>query len=206
MTAIWTGDVSLQAALASGALEAHGPADLRRRLSRLARSQRVRPDQGHAAGAVSRLSERHTLPGGSAERRWPDQVRRALAERGPVRSSRGNLAGAELEDGSLTASRDAKRGLEQPHRIFEQALERVVVVGRVVMEQNHLLRADPRRELERVAVRAVPPADAAGILLIGELGVVDQQIGARRKLVARGPFGIEPSAVLEASAGSWSGR
>ena len=33
MTAIWTGDVSLHAALASGALEAHGPADLRRRLS-----------------------------------------------------------------------------------------------------------------------------------------------------------------------------
>jgi hypothetical protein len=33
MTAIWTGDVSLQAALASGTLEAHGPAELRRRLS-----------------------------------------------------------------------------------------------------------------------------------------------------------------------------
>ena len=33
MTAVWTGDVSLQAALASGALEAHGPADLCRRLS-----------------------------------------------------------------------------------------------------------------------------------------------------------------------------
>jgi DNA-binding HxlR family transcriptional regulator len=33
MTAIWTGGVSLQAALVSGALEAHGPADLRRRLS-----------------------------------------------------------------------------------------------------------------------------------------------------------------------------
>jgi hypothetical protein len=32
MTAIWTGDLSLEAALASGALEAHGPADLRRRL------------------------------------------------------------------------------------------------------------------------------------------------------------------------------
>jgi DNA-binding HxlR family transcriptional regulator len=33
MTAIWTGDVSLQAALNSGALEAHGPAELRRGLS-----------------------------------------------------------------------------------------------------------------------------------------------------------------------------
>jgi DNA-binding HxlR family transcriptional regulator len=32
MTAIWTGDLSFEAALASGALEAHGPADLRRRL------------------------------------------------------------------------------------------------------------------------------------------------------------------------------
>jgi DNA-binding HxlR family transcriptional regulator len=33
MTAIWIGDLTLEAALASGALEAHGPADLRRRLS-----------------------------------------------------------------------------------------------------------------------------------------------------------------------------
>jgi hypothetical protein len=32
MTAIWTGDLSVDAALASGALEAHGPADLRRNL------------------------------------------------------------------------------------------------------------------------------------------------------------------------------
>ena len=32
MTAIWIGDLSLEAALASGALEAHGPADLRGRL------------------------------------------------------------------------------------------------------------------------------------------------------------------------------
>ena len=33
MTAIWTGDLTLEAALASGALAAHGPADLRRRLN-----------------------------------------------------------------------------------------------------------------------------------------------------------------------------
>ena len=33
MTAVWMGDVSLESALASGALEAHGPADLRRRLT-----------------------------------------------------------------------------------------------------------------------------------------------------------------------------
>jgi DNA-binding HxlR family transcriptional regulator len=32
MTAIWTGDLSLEAAQASGALEVHGPTDLRRRL------------------------------------------------------------------------------------------------------------------------------------------------------------------------------
>jgi DNA-binding HxlR family transcriptional regulator len=33
MTAVWTGDLSLEAATASGALEAHGPTDLCRRLS-----------------------------------------------------------------------------------------------------------------------------------------------------------------------------
>jgi DNA-binding HxlR family transcriptional regulator len=32
MTAVWMGDASLQSAIASGALEAHGPTDLRRRL------------------------------------------------------------------------------------------------------------------------------------------------------------------------------
>jgi hypothetical protein len=32
MTAIWTGDLTLEAALASGALEAQGPSQLRRRL------------------------------------------------------------------------------------------------------------------------------------------------------------------------------
>jgi hypothetical protein len=32
MTAVWMGDVSLESAMASGALEAHGPTDLRRRL------------------------------------------------------------------------------------------------------------------------------------------------------------------------------
>ena len=32
MTAIWTGDLGVESALASGSLEAHGPADLRRRL------------------------------------------------------------------------------------------------------------------------------------------------------------------------------
>jgi hypothetical protein len=32
MTAVWMGDIPLEAAMASGALEAHGPTDLRRRL------------------------------------------------------------------------------------------------------------------------------------------------------------------------------
>ena len=32
MTAVWMGDISLESAMASGALEAHGPTDLRRRL------------------------------------------------------------------------------------------------------------------------------------------------------------------------------
>jgi hypothetical protein len=32
MTAVWTGDLSLESAMASGALEAHGPTNLRRHL------------------------------------------------------------------------------------------------------------------------------------------------------------------------------
>ena len=49
MTAIWTGDLALESAMASGALEAHGPAHLRRRLnawlglSAFAPIERVRP-------------------------------------------------------------------------------------------------------------------------------------------------------------------
>ena len=65
-------------------------------------------------------------------------------------------AGAELEHGALATARHAERGLEQPHRVIEQALQRVVVVGRVVMEQDDFFRADAVGELERVAIRAVP--------------------------------------------------
>jgi hypothetical protein len=32
MTAVWMGDIALESAVASGALETHGPTDLRRRL------------------------------------------------------------------------------------------------------------------------------------------------------------------------------
>ena len=54
----------------------------------------------------------------------------------------------------------------------------VVVVGRVVVEENQL--TDPRLmgHLDGVVHRAVPPVGALRELLRGELGIVDQQVHA----------------------------
>ena len=138
----------------------------------------------------------------------PDQVRLALAGSGACSpQAAGSIAGAEFEHGAFAPARYTERRLEQPYRLLEETLERVVVVGRVVVEQDHLLRTDARGELERVAIRAVAPANAAGVLLIGKLGIVDQEIGARGQLIA--PTSIPARAIgrpRRAIPGSWSGR
>jgi hypothetical protein len=54
MTAVWTGDVTLERAAGSGALDVHGPADLRRRLGAWLGLSRFAPvkDMRALAGAV----------------------------------------------------------------------------------------------------------------------------------------------------------
>ena len=111
------------------------------------------------------------------------------------------LARAHLEDGTFAAGGHAECGLEALHGVREQAVQRVVVVGGVVVEQDHLLRAHVRRELEGVAVGAVAPPDAARVFRVGELGVVDQEIGAGRELVAGGPLRLAPLAIAKAERG-----
>ena len=63
------------------------------------------------------------------------------------------------------------------------------------MEQDDLLGADPRGKLEGMAIGAVAPTDAMYVFLVGVLGVMDQEIGAGRELVARGPLWLEPLAL-----------
>ena len=74
MAAVWTGDVSLQAALASGALEAQGPADLRRHLR--AGWASARSPRSRTCGRCPLPSERTALHCHFRQHEW---LRAALA-------------------------------------------------------------------------------------------------------------------------------
>jgi DNA-binding HxlR family transcriptional regulator len=74
MTAIWIGDLSVEAALASGALEAHGPADLRRRLHAW-----LGLSQGASRRALARPLRAEDA--GSHARRAPTSITVMLARR-----------------------------------------------------------------------------------------------------------------------------
>jgi hypothetical protein len=70
-----------------------------------------------------------------------------------------------------------------------------------MVKRHELFYTHQRCELECVAIGAVPPSDAVLVLLVGVLGVMDQQISAGRKFVAGGPLRLEPSAIAEAEGG-----
>ena len=65
-----------------------------------------------------------------------------------------------------------------PLRFEQQTVDRVIVVGRVVVEQHRLCDARGAARVDRVLDRAVTPPDASGVLLGRVLGVVDHDVGA----------------------------
>src|ERR1044072_397788 len=62
-------------------------------------------------------------------------------------------------------------------RFGAEAVEEIVGVRRVVVEEDRALGAGAVGEGERVTQRRVSPADVVGILGVGVLAVVDQQRG-----------------------------
>jgi hypothetical protein len=72
------------------------------------------------------------------------------------------------------------------------------------MEQGQALDAGGLRHVGGVLDRRVAPAHAVGVLLVGVLGVVDDQSAPRRNAMCRWSPGMVQDAVLDFQNGSWS--
>ena len=70
-----------------------------------------------------------------------------------------------------------------------EGVEGIVVVPRVVMEPDEVANACLDREHDRLTDGAVPPADVMLVLVVGVLGVMDEDVGAVGKVEARCPHG-----------------
>ena len=85
-----------------------------------------------------------------------------------------------------------------------EPIELLVVMERIVVEEEEALCLCEPSEGEHVAEAGVAPADAARVLVVGVLAIVDEERGAVRQIEAgqRLPF-VNARAGLRAS--SWSG-
>ena len=83
-----------------------------------------------------------------------------------------------MDDAPFARGTDRRPGAGTPLRFEQQTVDRVVVVGRVVVEQHRLCGSRGAADVDRVLDRAVSPADAAGVLLRCVLRVVDHDVGA----------------------------
>ncbi len=67
-----------------------------------------------------------------------------------------------------------------------QRVDRGVGVGRVVVEEDEAPHPGPAGHLRRVVDGAVAELRLAGLFLVGELGVVDQEVGAAQRSTTAG--------------------
>ena len=86
-------------------------------------------------------------------------------------------------------------------RVEQQTVDRVVVVGRVVVEQHGLCGSRGAADFDRVLERAVPPADATGVLLGRVLGVVDHDVGALQERDMAIVIAVRPHVAAPAEGG-----
>ena len=107
--------------------------------------------------------------------------------------------------GELDLCRAAAELLPARRDLAAEAVEEVVGVQRVVVEQQQPLGRDAAGEAERVGQRRVAPAEVRRVLVVGVLAVVDQQRGAARELEAGDPVVVELATAARPSPGSWSG-
>src|SRR3990170_5923913 len=71
--------------------------------------------------------------------------------------------------------------------VLGHAVQGLVAVAGVVVEGDEAARPHEPREPRRIVDRAVPPPDAVPVLLIRELGVVDEEVRVLGEIMARGP-------------------
>ena len=69
-----------------------------------------------------------------------------------------------------------------------EPVEQLVGVPRVMVERDQRSGLDVAGEGEALLEAAVPPARSRRVFGHGVLGIVDQQVGTHRQVVARGPF------------------
>jgi hypothetical protein len=60
------------------------------------------------------------------------------------------------------------------------------------MERDQLPRTNTSRKFESLPIGAVTPADATLVLVVGILGIMDQEIAASREVISRDPLGLPP--------------
>src|SRR5262249_39780783 len=112
--------------------------------------------------------------------------------------------GADLERLALGRHLDRAVGAAQLGPLFLRRLvelvEERVRVERIVVEEHEPLSLDPPREGQGVGEPRVAPADVLGVLLIGVLAVVNQEVRVAREVIAADPLGLEG---LERGAKAW---
>ncbi len=96
---------------------------------------------------------------------------------------------SEFEAGALYPGHEVE-GERFAARVAEAAVELGVGVAGVVVERHDARGAGGSRECEEVVQGRVPPADAAGVLLVAVLRVVDEQIDVVGQLEGRGPLRV----------------
>ena len=80
----------------------------------------------------------------------------------------------ELKGRALAPSGCVTRAFESSYSVIEQLIERLVIMGRIVMKSDNPPRTDLSSKFERLPISAVSPPDAALILLVCVLSVVNE--------------------------------
>ena len=80
----------------------------------------------------------------------------------------------QLRGRALASRGGEKRTFEGGYGMIKQSIKHFVIVRRVVMKRNDPLWPNPSRKFERVPIGAVTPSNAALVLLVCVLSVVNE--------------------------------
>ena len=117
------------------------------------------------------------------------------------------MTGPGDEDDAALGGTDHRPGAGTLLRFEQQTVDRVVVVGRVVVEQHGMCGSRGAADVDGILDRAVPPADATRVLLGCVLGVVDHDVGALQERDMSIVIAVRPHVAAPPRAGSngsWS--
>ena len=108
---------------------------------------------------------------------------------------------SHFEDRTFTSSGHNTTGVDHPHSVRKKSIQCLIIVRWIMVKEDQLLSTDTLGKFDGLTLRAVPPSDPALILFICVLSIVDQQVRASSKIVARGPLWFTPMAGTETERG-----